>query len=127
MIITNINKLRALYGYPKGRAKDKVLQTLDKHAINFIKTSPFLIMSTVNAAGQMDASPRGGQAGFVKIIDKNTIIIPDSKGNNRLDSLSNIIETESVGMIFLIPEVDETLRINGKAQISTSPEYLSRF
>ena len=127
MIITNINKLRELYGYPKGRAKDKVLHTLDKHAINFIETSPFLIMSTVSADGQMDASPRGGQAGFVKIIDKNTIIIPDSKGNNRLDSLSNIIETESVGMIFLIPGVDETLRINGKAQISTSPEYLSLF
>jgi hypothetical protein len=127
MNIENIEQLRALYGYPKGRAKDKVLQALDKHAVNFIKTSPFLIMSTVSAEGQMDASPRGGQAGFVKIIDKNTIIIPDSKGNNRLDSLSNIIETESVGMIFLIPGVDETLRINGKAQISTSPEYLSLF
>ena len=127
MIITNINKLRELYGYPKGRAKDKVLKTLDKHAINFIKTAPFLIISTVSAEGQMDASPRGGASGFVKIIDKNTIIIPDSKGNNRLDSLSNIIETESVGMIFLIPGVDETLRINGKAQISTSPEYLSLF
>lgn len=127
MNIENIEQLRELYGYPKGRAKDKVLQTLDKHAVNFIKTSPFLIMSTVSAEGQMDASPRGGQAGFVKIIDKNTIIIPDSKGNNRLDSLSNIIETESVGMIFLIPGVDETLRINGKAQISASPEYLSLF
>lgn len=127
MNIENIEQLRALYGYPKGRAKDKVLQTLDKHAVNFIKTSPFLIMSTVSAEGQMDASPRGGQAGFVKIIDKYTIIIPDSKGNNRLDSLSNIIETESVGMIFLIPGVDETLRINGKAQISASPEYLTLF
>lgn len=127
MNIENIEQLRELYGYPKGRAKDKVLQTLDKHAVNFIKTSPFLIMSTVSAEGQMDASPRGGQAGFVKIIDKNTIIIPDSKGNNRLDSLSNIIETESVGMIFLIPGVDETLRINGKAQISASPEYLTLF
>lgn len=84
-------------------------------------------MSTVSAEGQMDASPRGGQAGFVKIIDRNTIIIPDSKGNNRLDSLSNIIETEAIGMIFLIPGVDETLRINGKALISTNPEYLNLF
>jgi len=127
MNITSITKLRELYGFPKGRAKDKVLHKLDKHAINFIETSPFLIISTVSEQGQMDASPRGGEAGFIKIINENTILIPDSKGNNRLDSLTNIIQTGSIGMIFLIPGIDETLRINGNAQISTKQEYLDYY
>ena len=127
MIIENKNQLRELYGFPSGRAKVKVLQKLDKHSKNFIEKSPFLITATSSQDSKQDASPRGGEPGFVKIINNETLVIPDSKGNNRLDSLSNIIETGVIGLIFLIPGVDETLRINGKAHISIDTEYLNLF
>lgn len=127
MKITNQKQLRELYGYPKGRAKDKVLPKLDKHAINFIDTSPFLVMSTSSEAGKQDASPRGGSSGFVKVLDENTLIIPDAKGNNRVDSISNIIETGRVGLLFLIPGVNETLRVNGSAYLSTDKSHLELF
>jgi PPOX class probable FMN-dependent enzyme len=127
MKIENESQLRELYGYPKGRAKDKALNRLEKHAINFIKTAPFLVMSTSDNEGNQDASPRGGRPGFVKVLDENTILIPDAKGNNRVDSISNIIETNSIGLLFLIPGVDETLRINGSAFLSTDASYLKLF
>lgn len=127
MKIENESQLRELYGYPKGRAKDKVLNHLEKHAINFIKTSPFLVMSTSSLEGNQDASPRGGNSGFVKVVDDKTIVIPDAKGNNRVDSISNIIETNNIGLLFLIPGVDETLRINGSAFLSTDTSYLKLF
>ncbi|WP_298553681.1 pyridoxamine 5'-phosphate oxidase family protein [uncultured Algibacter sp.] len=127
MKIENESQLRELYGYPKGRAKDKVLNHLEKHAINFIKTSPFLVMSTSSAKGKQDASPRGGASGFVKVIDANTLIIPDSKGNNRVDSISNIVVTSNIGLLFLIPGINETLRINGSAYLSTDKNYLDLF
>lgn len=127
MKIENENQLRELYGYPSGRAKDKVLSQLEKHAINFIEISPFLVMSTSSSKGKMDASPRGGVPGFVKVIDKTTLVIPDAKGNNRVDSISNIVETGRIGLLFLIPSVDETLRINGSAYLSTDTEYLEVF
>ncbi|WP_347925747.1 pyridoxamine 5'-phosphate oxidase family protein [Pontimicrobium sp. SW4] len=127
MEIQNIDKLRELYEKPKGRAKVKSLPTLEKHSINFISKSPFLIISTSSKQYKMDASPRGGAPGFVKVIDNNTIIIPDAKGNNRVDSLSNITETGQIGLLFLISGVDETLRINGKALISSNKDYLNLF
>lgn len=127
MKIKNTEQLRELYGFPSGRAKVKVLQKLDIHSKNFIEKSPFLIMATTSEAYKQDASPRGGISGFVKIINSETLVIPDSKGNNRLDSLTNILETGVIGLIFLIPGVDETLRINGKAHISTNSEYLNLF
>lgn len=127
MKITSQEQLRELYGYPKGRAKDKVLTTLEKHAINFIKSSPFLVMSSSSEAGKQDASPRGGSPGFVKVLDNNTLIIPDAKGNNRVDSISNILETDSIGLLFLIPGINETLRINGSAYLSTDESCLQLF
>ena len=102
MKIENKEQLRELYGFAGGRSKDKVLDVLEKHSINFIENSPFLTISTISKDGKMDCSPRGGGLGFVKVVDNSTIIIPDAKGNNRLDSLVNIIETSSVGTIFLI-------------------------
>ena len=125
MKINTTTKLRETYGYPSGRAKEKELSFLDHHAINFIKKSPFLIMSTSSVKGKLDASPRGGVPGFVHVRDENTILIPDSKGNNRVDSLSNIVETGTIGLLFLIPGMDETLRLNGKAYISNDTEDLS--
>ncbi|WP_417559860.1 pyridoxamine 5'-phosphate oxidase family protein [Marinomonas sp.] len=127
MYLDSEEQLRELYGYPKGRAKDKQLPSLERHSSNFLAHSPFVTISTYAKSGSVDCSPRGGNPGFVKIINDNCIILPDGKGNNRLDSLVNIIETGQIGCLFLIPGVDETLRINGLARISTSPEYLNLF
>jgi uncharacterized protein len=127
MYLESEEQLREFYGYAKGRAKDKQLPSLERHSSNFLAHSPFVTISTYAKSGSVDCSPRGGNPGFVKIINDNCIILPDGKGNNRLDSLVNIIETGQIGCLFLIPGVDETLRINGLARISTSPEYLSLF
>ena len=127
MIIKHEEELRSLYGWPKGRAKSKVLSQLEKHSINFIRHSPFLVMSTSDKSGGLDASPRGGKPGFVRIIDEHTLLIPDAKGNNRVDSLVNIVETGYIGCLFLIPGIDETLRLNGTAVISTDQEYIDLF
>ncbi|QRV24297.1 pyridoxamine 5'-phosphate oxidase family protein [Marinomonas foliarum] len=127
MYLDSEEQLREIYGYAKGRAKDKQLTSLERHSSHFLAHSPFVTISTYAKSGSVDCSPRGGNPGFVKIINDNCIILPDGKGNNRLDSLVNIIETGQIGCLFLIPGVDETLRINGLARISTSPEYLSLF
>lgn len=126
-IIQNVDELREHYQTVSGRAKDKVFSHLDKHAKNFIEHSPFLVLSTVSSNGKLDASPRGGKPGFVKILNERELLIADSKGNNRLDSLSNIVETGQVGILFLIPGIDETLRLNGSGVISTNPELLGLF
>ena len=127
MTITNEEQLRKLYGWPRGRAKLKVLASLEKHSIYFIEKSPFLVLSTYDKNGKVDASPKGGIPGFVHVLDDSTILIPDTKGNNRVDGLVNIVETGRVGCLFLIPGIDETLRINGSAIITTEKEYLSLF
>ena len=127
MYIKSVKQLRELYGFPKGRAKDKQLGSLEKHSINFIERSPFITISTYAQSGSVDCSPRGGEPGFVKTLNEKSIIIPDSKGNKRLDSLINIIETGNIGCLFLIPGVDETLRVNGSARISTTTKHLDLF
>jgi len=127
MHIRSEAELRTLYGYPKERARDKLITSLEQHSINFIQHSPFLTISTYGITGLVDSSPRGGHPGFVKILDEGCILIPEAKGNNRLDSLVNIVETGGVGCLFLIPGVDETLRINGTACISVKPEHLALF
>ena len=127
MYIESETQLRAIYGHPKGRAKAKQLPGLEPHSINFIEHSPFIIVSTHAMSGSVDCSPRGGNPGLVKIISPHCIVIPDSKGNNRLDSLVNIIDTGHVGCLFLIPGVDETLRVNGRARISASAAHLNLF
>jgi len=127
MTIKTEEELRLLYGWAKGRAKSKVLSELEKHSKNFILHSPFFVLSTYDKNGSTDTSPRGGKAGFVKILNDTTLLIPDAKGNNRVDSLVNILDTKRVGCLFLIPGIDETLRINGTAEISTDPQYLNDF
>jgi uncharacterized protein len=127
MIIKNEKMLRDLYAQPQGRALTKVLSNLEEHSINFINHSPFLILSTVSKGGKVDASPRGGETGFVKVIGCSQIILPDASGNNRLDSLVNIVEQGEVGLLFFIPGVNETLRINGKAVISTDESLFELF
>lgn len=127
MNITTEAALRELYGWPGGRAKIKVLHRLDDVSIHFIRHCPFLVLSTYDENGRADASPRGGQPGFVRVLDEQTLLIPDAKGNNRVDSLVNIVETGQVGCLLLIPGIDETLRINGTGVVSVNTEYLDLF
>jgi PPOX class probable FMN-dependent enzyme len=122
--ITSLDALRTLYAPPGERAVRKQLAALDVHCRRFVSLSPLLVISSASAAGHMDASPRGGDPGFVKMTDDKTVLIPDSPGNNRLDTLSNIIETGRAGLLFLIPGVDETLRVNGSAQVCDDPALL---
>lgn len=125
-ILRTEDELRAVYGSPGGRAAEKAIPKLDKHCRHFISLSPFLILSTAGGDGTADVSPKGDPAGFVHVIDDSTIAIPDRPGNRRIDSLVNIIENPDVGVIFLIPGVRETLRVNGKAEISTDPALLAK-
>lgn len=127
MKITSKSQLREIYSFPSGRSKDKVLKELEPHSTHFISSSPFVVISTIDENGHMDASPRGGGPGFVKIANNREILIPDFKGNNRVDSLNNIIETGRIGLLFFVPGIDETLRVNGSAVISTSEEILNSF
>ena len=116
-----LDALRALYAAPNERAVKKQIPALDGHCRRFIELSPFLVMSTCDEVHNLDASPRGGAPGFVKVAANGALLIPDAPGNNRLDSLENIISTARVGLLFLIPGVDETLRVNGAAVLSREP------
>ena len=118
MKIETVEELRRHYPQPKGRAVQKQLEHLDVHCQNFIALSPFMILAS-SSEGSADASPRGGEPGFVKVPDERTLLIPDWPGNNRLDSFSNILQNEHVGTIFLVPGVDETLRVSGVVEIRT--------
>jgi len=123
-IIRTIEELESMYSRPGIRAMQKSLTSLDKHCKRFIELSPFVLLSSASASGSMDCSPRGGEPGFIKVFDDQTLLIPDRPGNNRLDSLHNLIETRKIGLLFLIPGVDETLRINGIAELSTAGDLL---
>ena len=125
MNITSISELRKLYQPASERAVKKEMPALDQHAIQFIGLSPFVVLASGGSEAQMDSSPRGGDAGFVKVRDAHTLLIPDAPGNNRLDTLENIVATGHLGLLFLVPGFDETLRINGRAVLSTDPEDLA--
>jgi PPOX class probable FMN-dependent enzyme len=127
MHIQTIDQLRSLFKAPSERAILKELTHIDKHIQRFISLSPFLVISTGNQNHQMDASPRGGDPGFVKVLDPQTLLIPDSPGNNRLDSLSNILATSQIGLLFFVPGIDEVVRLNGRATIQTDVELLQHF
>ena len=116
-------ELREFYGPANERSVKKQMAKLDEHAKNFIALSPFMVISSATAEGA-DASPKGDPPGFVKVIDDNTLIIPDRPGNNRVDTMSNIVENNHVGLLFLVPGMCETLRVNGRARITTDPEVL---
>ena len=121
MDITTLEMLREHYAEPKERAVRKEIRALDVHCRRFIGLSPFLILATSDPNHNMDASPRGGAPGFVKVTADGVILIPDAPGNNRLDTLENILSTGRIGLLFMIPGVDETLRVNGRASLSDDP------
>ena len=120
-IITSLAALRERYPEPAGRAVLKQLDHLDGHCARFVALSPFVVLATADAEGRADASPRGGSPGFVKLADARTLLIPDAAGNNRLDSLENIVGTGRAGLLFMIPGINETLRVNGSAVLSLDP------
>ena len=121
MHIQTLDALRQLYAQPQERAVKKEIRALDRHCRAFIALSPFAVVATGSAAHALDASPRGGEPGFVKVTPEGELLIPDAPGNNRLDSLENIVATGQVGLLFMIPGVDETLRVNGRAVLSQAP------
>ena len=125
-MIDSKEKLRTAYAPAKERSVKKQLAYLDRHCLRFISLSPFLVLSSGSADNRYDASPRGGEPGFVKA-DRTTLWIPDAPGNNRLDSLENIIATGRIGLLFLLPGVDETLRVNGRAQLVDDASLLESF
>lgn len=117
--------LRELYAAPQDRAVKKQIPRLDVHCTRFIALSPFVVLSTSDRDFNLDASPRGGDPGFVKVTPEGDLLIPDAPGNNRLDSFENIVSTGQVGLLFMIPGFDETLRVNGRAVISTAPDDIA--
>jgi len=126
-MIDSVDALRELYAQPKGRSLTKQLERLDAHCARFVALSPFVVVATGRPGANMDCSPRGGEPGFVKVVDGLTLLIPDSPGNNRLDSMTNILDTGRIGLLFLVPGVDETLRVNGGARLADEADKLSHF
>ncbi len=124
-LITSVGELRQRYAAPGERALRKQLAALDRHCRDFIALSPFVVLSSAGADGRLDASPRGGAPGFVKTPSETLLLLPDAPGNNRLDSLENIVQVGRVGLLFLIPGVDETLRVNGRAVLSTDAQDIA--
>jgi PPOX class probable FMN-dependent enzyme len=125
MHITTLPALRQLYGPARERSLKKDIPSLDAHAVRFIGLSPFVVLASSDADGHMDASPRGGEPGFVKVLDAQTLLVPDAPGNNRLDTLENIVVTGRLGTLFMVPGFDETLRVNGRAVLSTDSADLA--
>ena len=123
-IVEDIREIREIYGEPAERAVKKQLPRLEKHSRAFIEMSPFLVMATTDPSGLCDASPKGDAPGFVKVIDDETLLIPDRLGNNRVDTIGNLLECPGVGLIFFVPGLRETLRVNGRARITTDPLLL---
>ena len=125
-MVASAGELQALYR-PAGRgALDKVIDRLDEHCRDYIAHSPFVIVSTADERGRCDASPKGGPAGFVQVLGDTQLAWGDLAGNNRLDSMRNLLTNSGIALLFLIPGLDETLRVNGEAQITTDPTILER-
>jgi PPOX class probable FMN-dependent enzyme len=124
-IIRDLASLKAIYGEPAGAAVTKQVDHLHPHYQSLIRASPFCVLATVGDT--VEITPRGDAAGFVEIADQHTLLLPDRRGNNRIDNLRNIIQDPRVSLLFLIPGVGETLRVIGRAAISVDPALLARF
>lgn len=118
--------VRAHYGAPGALAANKTIRHIDRHAAAFIALSPFVIVASADAAGNCDATPRGDAPGFVHVLDPRTLVLPDRRGNNRVDTLLNVASNPKLGLLFLVPGFGETLRVNGRASISTEAGLLAR-
>ena len=125
-IITSTDALEAIYGESPDGALKKEIDHISEHYCAFIEAAPFVVVATVGPEG-LDCSPRGDPAGFVRVVDRHTVMIPDRRGNNRVDSLHNLVRDPRISLLFLIPGVGETIRINGTAQISVDPDLCASF
>jgi PPOX class probable FMN-dependent enzyme len=124
--VTSREELREIVGEPTDLVVRKQLAALDPHCRAFIARSPFLLLGTSSASGTCDVSPRGDAPGFVQILDEGTLVIPERPGNRRNDSLRNILDNPRVGLLFMIPGIEETLRVNGSACIVRDEAMLDR-
>ena len=125
--LRTLDELRSLYAQPTPRVLRKEVAAIDHHIENFIALSPFVVVASGSEQLHLDASPRGGEPGFVQVVDAHTLLIPDAPGNNRLDTLQNILATSHASLLFFIPGVDEMLRIHGTASLRTDADLLARF
>ncbi|ENM5726457.1 MSMEG_1061 family FMN-dependent PPOX-type flavoprotein [Vibrio mimicus] len=115
--ITTLEQLREIYSMPAPLVTTKDVYHIDKHTKKFIETSTLFFLASQNSDGFFDISPRGGEAGFVKVLDDKTLAFPDSPGNNRLDTLTNVLANPNVGMLFVVPGIEDVARIKGKASL----------
>lgn len=122
-VITSEEQLRDIFGWPAERSVNKQLESLDKHCYSIIERSPFLLLGSSDGT-RCDVSPKGDAPGFVKILDDTTIAIPDLPGNNRLDTLNNLMANPRVGLLFMVPGMNETLRINGRVTLTRDADLL---
>jgi len=125
-VIATVEQLEALYGVPGEASTAKEVSWITPHYRAFIAASPFVALATSGPEG-LDCSPRGDLAGFVRVHDERTLMMPDRRGNNRVDSLRNIVREPRVGLLFLIPGSGTTLRVNGRAHLATDPALLASF
>jgi uncharacterized protein len=125
-VVTTQADLREMFGEPSKVVQNKSINYLDEHCRNYLARSPFLIIATADAEGRCDASPRGDAPGFIHIVDDRHLVIPERPGNKRMDTLRNILENPQIGLIFLIPTLQETLRINGRACIIRDQDVLAK-
>src|SRR5215212_4869846 len=125
-LITSIEHLEALYGLPAGPAVFKEIDHVSAEYRAFIEAAPFFVLASVGPEG-VDCTPRGDEPGFVRVADERTLLIPDRRGNNRIDSLRNIVRDPRVPLLFLVPGVGETFRVIGRASLSTDPALLETF
>ena len=124
--VTSEAQLEALYGLPSGPAVTKEIDHVSEHYRAFIEASPFVVLATCGPEG-LDCTPRGDPAGFVRVVDPKTLMLPDRRGNNRLDALRNIVRDPRIALLFLIPGIGRTLRVNGRARITTDPALCRSF
>ncbi len=124
-VICSTEQLEAVLGKTHPLNLDKSMQALDEHCRAFLGMSTFLTIASSSAAGKMDVSPKGDPAGFVLVLDETTLAIPERPGNRRADTFHNVLENPAVGLIFLVPGIDETLRVNGTASITVDPDILA--
>lgn len=125
-IVRTEAELEALYGLPAGAAVFKEIDYISDHYRSFIDASPFVVVATSGADG-LDCTPRGDPAGFVRVVDRHTVMLPDRRGNNRLDTLRNLVREPRIALLFLIPGEGRTLRINGRAEINADPALCASF
>ncbi len=122
--INTLEQLREIYPEPKQRSLDKEIDHLDEHCRRFISLSPFAVVCSAAADGRCDASPKGGPPGFARVLDERRLLIPDATGNRRVDGFQNMLENPRVGIVFMIPGMGETLRVNGRVELTRDPALI---